>query len=171
MYITDRQNYIGFTYRIYICTYNYITVLTVIVVLEFYPPSRKLIHPIVPNANAYIVHKLQASNNIVGPLTRLHMYHLGYWYGMQNRTVSNEWLCSQHTANVYRAMLHCKYIFFVGTIKGPGIMRILGLDRIHVMQNLRQWDCRGSPTNAKIPYLRVYKPKIVVVGTAVVKTA
>ena len=25
-YITDRQNNIGFTYRIYICTYNYITV-------------------------------------------------------------------------------------------------------------------------------------------------
>ena len=25
-YITDRQNYIGFAYRIYICTYNYITV-------------------------------------------------------------------------------------------------------------------------------------------------
>ena len=25
-YVTDRQNYIGFTYRNYICTYNYITV-------------------------------------------------------------------------------------------------------------------------------------------------
>ena len=33
------------------------------------------------------------------------------------------------------------------------------------------WDCRGSPTNTKIPHLRVHKPQIAVVGRAVVKTA
>ena len=29
---------------------------------------------------------------------------------------------------------------------------------------------RGSPTNTKIPHLLVHKPKIVIVGSAVVKT-
>ena len=32
-------------------------------------------------------------------------------------------------------------------------------------------DCRGSPTNAKIPHFRVHKLKTSVMGSAVVKTA
>ena len=52
--------------------------------------------------------------------------------------------------------------------EGPRLMRILGLEKNRVTQKLR---CRGSPTNTKIPHLHVHKPKIAVVGSAVVKTA
>ena len=43
-----------------------------------------------------------------------------------------------------------------------GIMQILGLEK-------NRGTCRGSCTNMKIPHLRVHKPKIAVVGSAVVK--
>ena len=40
-----------------------------------------------------------------------------------------------------------------------------------ITRNLHQWDYREFPTDAKIPCLHVQKPKIAVVGSAVVKTA
>ena len=39
----------------------------------------------------------------------------------------------------------------------------------HINVTKQIW-CGGSPTNAKIPHMRVYKTKIAVVGSAVVKT-
>ena len=39
------------------------------------------------------------------------------------------------------------------------------------MRNSHQWDCRGSPTNTKIPHLRKHKPKTAIVGSAVVGSA
>ena len=35
----------------------------------------------------------------------------------------------------------------------------------------RKLDCRGAPTNTKIPHLHVHKPKTAVVESAVVKIA
>ena len=50
------------------------------------------------------------------------------------------------------------------------LMRILGLEINRVTQNSRYWDCRRSPINEKIPHLCLHKPKIAVVGSAVLKT-
>ena len=43
--------------------------------------------------------------------------------------------------------------------EGPRITRILGLKN-HVTRNSRKWDCSKDSTNAKIPHLRVHKPKL-----------
>ena len=41
----------------------------------------------------------------------------------------------------------------------------VGTWKNRVTWNSCLWDCRGSPTNAKIPHLHVHKPKTVVVET------
>ena len=45
------------------------------------------------------------------------------------------------------------------------------LKRTMLCKNLHQWDCKGFPTNVRIPHLRIHKQKAAVVGSAVVKTA
>ena len=56
--------------------------------------------------------------------------------------------------------------------EGPRLTRILGLEK-NALREIRIGTVGGprSLTNAKIPHLRIHKPKIVVVGSTVVKTA
>ena len=54
---------------------------------------------------------------------------------------------------------------FYTTTEGPRLTRILEHE-ICVSGTV----VGRSPTNAKIPHLRIHKPKIAVVGSAVVKT-
>ena len=54
--------------------------------------------------------------------------------------------------------------------EGPCLTWILGLEKTHY-EKFALVDCRGSPTNAKIPHFHVHKSQIAVVGYAVVKTA
>ena len=52
------------------------------------------------------------------------------------------------------------------TTEGPRLVRILGLNKISVMQNLRKWDCSKDTTNMKFPHLHVHKMKPRKWGTA-----
>ena len=53
----------------------------------------------------------------------------------------------------------------------PALRGFWDLKKTRVTRNLRYWDCRGSPTDTKIPHLRVHKPKTAVLGSALLKIA
>ena len=56
--------------------------------------------------------------------------------------------------------------------EGPRLTRILGIEKnaLHKIRISGTVGGIGSPTNTKIPHLRVHKPKTTVVGSTVVKT-
>ena len=56
--------------------------------------------------------------------------------------------------------------FIVSHYRGSPLYSDFGTWKNHVMQNSHLWDCRGSPTKAKIPHLGVHEPNLQKVGTA-----
>ena len=59
----------------------------------------------------------------------------------------------------------------VGSTEGPGLTRILDLKKPTLREICVRGTVGGAPTNVKIPHLNVHKPKIAILGSAVVKTA
>ena len=83
-------------------------------------------------------------------------------------TRTGYWKPTQRDIPFMRFCLKNEY-FFQRMYRGSPIPILHGfwdLKKNHVMRNLRKWDCYKDSNNAKIPHLRIPKPKTSKVGTA-----